>query len=60
MVPEILFLVALKEHNAKMWTRSFPFHFGLYLVAATTILLLVGGVAGALLPASVATPITAG
>jgi nitrate reductase gamma subunit len=57
MVPEILFLVALREHNEKLWTRSFPFHFGLYLVAATTILLLVGGVAGALLPASVATPI---
>ena len=32
MVPEILFLVALKEHNKKLWYRSFPFHFGLYLV----------------------------
>ena len=32
MVPEILFLVALREHNQKLWTRSFPFHFGLYLV----------------------------
>jgi nitrate reductase gamma subunit len=57
MVPEILFLVALREHNKKLWTRSFPFHFGLYLVAATTILLLVGGVAGALLPASAAAPV---
>jgi nitrate reductase gamma subunit len=57
MVPEILFLVALREHNQKLWTRSFPFHFGLYLVAATTILLLVGGVAGALLPESAAAPI---
>jgi len=57
MVPEILFLVALREHNRKLWTRSFPFHFGLYLVAATTILLLIGGAAGALLPASAATPI---
>jgi len=54
MVPEILFLVALREHNRKLWTRSFPFHFGLYLVAATTILLLVGGVVGALLPANIA------
>ncbi len=25
MVPEILFLVALREHNPKLWTRSFPF-----------------------------------
>jgi nitrate reductase gamma subunit len=57
MVPEILFLVALREHNKKLWTRSFPFHFGLYLVAATTILLLIGGVAGALLPASMAEPV---
>jgi nitrate reductase gamma subunit len=57
MVPEILFLVALREHNHMLWTRSFPFHFGLYLVAATTILLLVGGVAGALLPANAAAPI---
>ncbi len=37
MVPEILFLVALREHNRKLWTWSFPFHFGLYLVAAATI-----------------------
>jgi nitrate reductase gamma subunit len=57
MVPEILFLVALREHNRKLWTWSFPFHFGLYLVAATTILLLVSGVAGALLPAGVAAPL---
>jgi hypothetical protein len=29
MVPEILFLVALRAHNRQLWTRSFPFHFGL-------------------------------
>ncbi len=57
MVPEILFLVALREHNSKLWTRSFPFHFGLYLVAATTVLLVIGGVAGAFLPAGVAAPL---
>jgi nitrate reductase gamma subunit len=57
MVPEILFLVALREHNPKLWTRSFPFHFGIYLVAATTILLMMGGVASALLPASASVPI---
>jgi len=43
MVPEILFLVALKEHNKKLWTWSFPFHFGLYLVGMTTVLLMIGG-----------------
>ena len=57
MVPEILFLVALREHNPKLWTRSFPFHFGLYLVAAATILMMVGGVVGAVLPAAIAGPV---
>jgi nitrate reductase gamma subunit len=58
MVPEILFLVALREHNQKLWTRSFPFHFGLYLVGITTVLLLIGGIVGALLPGAVAGPLT--
>lgn len=59
MVPEILFLVALREHNSKLWKWSFPFHFGLYLVAGTTMLLLFGGLATALLPAVAAGPIGA-
>jgi nitrate reductase gamma subunit len=50
MVPEILFLVALKEHNRKLWTRSFPFHFGLYLAAGCTGLMAVTGVLGVALP----------
>lgn len=50
MVPEILFLEALKEHNKQLWKRSFPFHFGLYLVAACTILMMINGILGALLP----------
>ncbi|HSL19567.1 MAG TPA: respiratory nitrate reductase subunit gamma [Methylomirabilota bacterium] len=56
MVPEILFLVALREHNRKLWTRSFPFHFGLYLVGGATALLLLGGLVVGYLPASVAEP----
>ena len=59
MVPEILFLVALKEHNTKLWTRSFPFHFGLYLVASTTGLMMVGGVADAVLPQGISAPVLA-
>lgn len=35
MVPEILFLRALHERNRPLWYRSFPFHFGLYLLAGT-------------------------
>jgi nitrate reductase gamma subunit len=57
MVPEILFLVALREHNAKLWKWSFPFHFGLYLVGGTTMLLILGGLISTFLPASVAGPV---
>ncbi len=53
MIPEIVFLVALKEHNRKMWTRSFPFHFGLYLIIACTVLMIVTAILGAAWPAYV-------
>ncbi len=39
MIPEMLFLRALWEHNRKLWLRSFPFHFGLYLVIGSLTLL---------------------
>jgi nitrate reductase gamma subunit len=39
MAPEILFLKGLWEFNRKLWYRSFPFHFGLYLVIASLGLL---------------------
>ncbi|NQT16958.1 MAG: respiratory nitrate reductase subunit gamma [Planctomycetes bacterium] len=45
MIPEILLLAAVWEHNRKHWFRSFPFHFGLYLLAGLIGLLLLGGVA---------------
>jgi nitrate reductase gamma subunit len=41
MVPEIVFLRGLWEFNRKLWSRSFPFHFGLYLIIGS------GGVLGA-------------
>jgi nitrate reductase gamma subunit len=50
MVPEILFLVALKEHNPKMWWRSFPFHFGIYLVTGSTFLMAIYALCNLLLP----------
>jgi nitrate reductase gamma subunit len=56
MVPEILFLVALREHNRKLWTRSFPFHFGLYLVGGATALLILWGLVAGYAPESVAAP----
>jgi nitrate reductase gamma subunit len=54
MVPEILFLVALREHNRKLWTYSFPFHFGLYLVIGCTVVMFGTGALGAIWPGAVA------
>jgi nitrate reductase gamma subunit len=56
MVPEILFLVALREHNPRLWLRSFPFHFGLYLVIGCTMLMGGAGLLGALWPSLLAGP----
>jgi nitrate reductase gamma subunit len=54
MIPEIVFLVALKEHNPKLWVRSFPFHFGLYLAAAWAVLMGIHGFLAAVAPALLA------
>jgi nitrate reductase gamma subunit len=51
MAAEILFLVALREHNRKLWVRSFPFHFGLYLVIGASLLMGADGLLGAISPA---------
>jgi nitrate reductase gamma subunit len=48
MVPEILLLEGVRHHNKGHWARTFPFHFGLYLVIFTTMLLLLGGILTAL------------
>ena len=45
MIPEILLLAGVWEHNRKHWFRTFPFHFGLYLLAGLIALLAVGGAA---------------
>jgi nitrate reductase gamma subunit len=44
MVPEILLLKGVWEHNRALWRRSFPFHFGLYCGAAFIALLVAGAV----------------
>jgi len=51
MGPEILFLKALKEHNRRMWARSFPFHFGLYLIIGCTAFLFLSAILSAIWPA---------
>ncbi len=37
IIPEIFLLKGLWEFNRKMWSRSFPFHFGLYLLIAAVV-----------------------
>ena len=56
MVPEMLFLNALREFNRKLWYRSFPFHFGLYMLAGTCGLVLIAALAGIFAPGLVAGP----
>lgn len=46
MLPEMLFLVAVKEHNAKLWLRTFPFHFGMYCLIGFLCLMIGGAIAG--------------
>ena len=54
MVAEMLFLKALREFNLRLWFRSFPFHFGLYLLIATTVIVLAAAVATVFTPAVMA------
>jgi nitrate reductase gamma subunit len=54
MVPEMLFLKGLWEFNRALWARSFPFHFGLYLLIATIGLVGVTAVFDLIAPGVVA------
>ncbi len=47
MIPEILLLAGVWEHNKRQWLRSFPFHFGLYLLIGMLGLLMAGGIGSA-------------
>jgi nitrate reductase gamma subunit len=44
MASEILFLKGVREANRPLWFVSYPFHSGLYLLAATGVLLSAGAV----------------
>jgi nitrate reductase gamma subunit len=54
MGAEIIFLVAVREHNPRLWTRTFPFHFGLYLIIGCTAALVLSGVLSAVAPSVMA------
>lgn len=40
MLAEMVFIKGLWENNRRLWFRSFPFHFGLYILAAFAALLV--------------------
>lgn len=46
MIPEILFLKAVWEHNRPLWYVTYPFHLGLYFTVAFIALLGMGVFAG--------------
>jgi nitrate reductase gamma subunit len=56
MVPEMLFLKALHEFNRKLWYRSFPFHFGLYLMMGTVGFIFLAALVGIFFPSVLAGP----
>ncbi len=47
MIPEILFLKAVWEHNRSLWFWSWGFHFGLYLAVGVAGLSVVSALLGA-------------
>ncbi len=50
MLPEILFLKGLWEFNRPLWWRSFPFHFGLYLLIGSLMLVLLSALLAIFVP----------
>ena len=50
-IPEILLLSSVRAHNPRLWSRTFPFHLGLYMVAGAVGLALLAGRVTALAPA---------
>jgi nitrate reductase gamma subunit len=54
MLAEMLLLAGVREHNRKLWTRSFPFHLGLYLAGGAAMLALMIGALRAVAPAMIA------
>ncbi|MFC1836085.1 respiratory nitrate reductase subunit gamma [Thermodesulfobacteriota bacterium] len=44
MIPEILFIKALREDNRPLWIWSMPFHMGLYLSIGGLVFMVIGAV----------------
>ena len=45
LLTEVLFLNATFEHNIKLWFRTYPFHFGLYMLMGGIFLVLFTAIA---------------
>jgi len=45
LLAEVLFLQSTFEHNLKLWFRSYPFHFGMYMLMGGTIIVLLSAIA---------------
>jgi nitrate reductase gamma subunit len=60
MVPEMVFLKGLWEYNRKLWSRSFPFHFGLYLLVGSAALLIAATLVSLVAPAWMAGSLAVG
>ncbi len=56
LVPEVLFLKGCWEFNRKLWYRSFPFHFGLYLLIFAAAILAFCGILSIISPALMTGP----
>jgi len=57
MIPEIVFLKGLWEFNRELWFRSFPFHFGLYLLIVTVGLLAFDAILSIFAPVAISAPL---
>ena len=44
MIQEMVFIKSLFHDNRKLWYASFPFHFGIYLVIGSLVLLFIGAI----------------
>mmetsp|Transcript_8022 Transcript_8022/g.4239 ORF Transcript_8022/g.4239 Transcript_8022/m.4239 type:complete len:319 (+) Transcript_8022:224-1180(+) len=44
MIPEILFLKGVWEHNRRLWYVTYPFHLGLYFIIVFVTLLFFGAI----------------
>lgn len=44
MIPEILFLKGIWEYNRRLWTGSYPFHLGLYLIFFNIALFIIAAI----------------